>query len=119
MVESLNAVRPHWRSVIENILSAKNNNQIRKIFREIKFFINEDIERARKIHLSYLIKVKLLLKSKRKQKVQRKNIILKIKNLTDDEFLKRLNINSHFFTPFIHHETDCVVSCEIRNFVEF
>lgn len=92
MVESLEAVGP----VIEKIYSAKNNNQIRKIFREIKSLMNEEIKRAHKIHLSYVVKVKLLLKSERKRKFPKENVILKIKTQTDNESLKQLNIYSHF-----------------------
>lgn len=93
IVKSLNACSrtsncQHLVSAFDKFHSATNNNQIRKIFREFKHLINEEIEKIHKIHLSYLAKVKLLFKSVWKQKISKKNVISKRKNLTDNELPK-------------------------------
>lgn len=73
--------------------SVKNNSQLRKMFRKVKILINKEMERIRKIHLSYLVKVKVLLKSEQKRKFPKKIIISK--NQTDDELLKLIEIISY------------------------
>lgn len=86
MLENLKSCsNPDWRPVIEKIDSAKNIKQIRKILREIKVLGKERIEIAKKIHLSYLVKVKLFLKSARKRLISKKNVNFKVKNQTDNE----------------------------------
>lgn len=73
----------------EKFLEANNNNQIRKIFREVKKIINEQINIAIKIHLSCLSKIKLLLKSVKKSTNLNKGVFLNGKFPSDSKLITK------------------------------
>lgn len=81
----------------EKFFIAKNKNQIRKIFREVKKFINEEINYAVKLHHYALSKFRILLKTVKIPNNPKKFVILKKKNRSENEYLSEIKKHAHVF----------------------
>ena len=83
--------------ISEKFHLAKNNNQIRKISRKIKNFINEEIQNVIGIHLTCLSKFKLLCKSVNKPHHIKKCVTSKNVHQTENEYLPKIEKRTLIF----------------------